>query len=270
MAALQAAVATAWAQVKPASNTAVNALQGAIDTALAGSSAVVTAWMDAWYEQQYWAAVETNLAAGAAGGDKAWNDRYVELSKTSPAQATTNPVTMGVISNSSASSLTQAQTNLTTLTATKTTADALVASLKKRIEDSTKEIKALLALSDGKSTASAASTGAGAGVLDARYATARAAWSTWVQTAPTKGGEQLAKDAAAAAAALVKASTKPPAGTAGYVAGGKTAVAKEEAESAWTKSQTTAKNAKDALTKVLTDAALKALRDDVTKQQGLW
>jgi len=130
MAALQAAVATAWAQVKPASNTAVNALQGAIDTALAGSSAVVTAWMDAWYEQQYWAAVETNLAAGAAGGDKAWNDRYVELSKTSPAQATTNPVTMLVISNSSASSLTQAQTTLTTLTATKTTADALVASLK--------------------------------------------------------------------------------------------------------------------------------------------
>lgn len=268
MAALQAAVATAWADVKPASDTAVNALQGAIDTALAGSSAVVTAWMDAWYEQQYWAAVETNLAAGQS--DKAWNDRYVELSKTSPAQATTNPVTMGVISNSSASSLTQAQTNLTTLTATKTTADALVASLKKRIEDSTKEIKALLALSDGKSTASAASTGAGAGVLDARYATARAAWSTWVQTAPTKGGEQLAKDDAAAALALVKASTKPPAGTAGYVAGGKTAVAKEEAESAWTKSQTAAKNAKDALTKVLTDAALKALRDDVTKQQGLW
>lgn len=174
MGTLQAAVATAWADVAPASNTAGNALQGAIDTALAGQSAVVTAWMDAWYEQQYWAAVKTDLAAGQA--DKAWQDRYVELSKTSPANATTNPTTMAVISAASAASLTAAQTNLTTLTATKTTADALVASLKLRIEDSTKEIKALLALSDGKSTASAASTAAGAGVLDARYATARAAW----------------------------------------------------------------------------------------------
>jgi len=130
MGTLQAAVATAWADVKPASNAAGNALQVAIDTALAGQSAVVTAWMDAWYEQQYWAAVKTNLAAGAAGGDKAWQDRFVELSKTTPANATTNPTTMGVISASSAASLTSAQTNLTTLTATKTTADALVASLK--------------------------------------------------------------------------------------------------------------------------------------------
>lgn len=91
-----------------------------------------------------------------------------------------------------------------------------------------------------------------------------------MQTSPSKGGEQLAKDAAASAAALVKASTNPPKGTAGYVAGGATAVAEEEAKAAWTKSQTDAKNAKSALTAVLTDAALKALRDEVTKQQGLW
>jgi hypothetical protein len=271
---LQAAVVAAWDDgVKPKSGTLASDLQAAIS--MTAQAALQTAWMEAWYDGQYWASVGTNIAVGQT--PKPWADIYTVRSATTNT-VNTNPTGAGAKQTASAGSSGTANgivgtaATLATLNATKTTADAAVASLQARIGNSTTEVEALLALANGLSTANAAST-SGPGVLDTRFGTALKAWQDYTKTSAPKGGQQLATEAKTAADAKVKASAGTfgvAAGATKYVAGGPLANTVDSTLDAWTKSKTKAVDAKKALTAVITDVALKALRDDVNTKQGLW
>lgn len=68
---MQKNLVTEWAKVAPTTSKE-NADQTKVRDALPASATLQTAWLEAWYDQQYWASINDNLATGKE--DKIWAD----------------------------------------------------------------------------------------------------------------------------------------------------------------------------------------------------
>lgn len=84
------AFATAQAAVNTAAGNVTATLLTNMTTAADSQAALEKAWLEAWYEQQYWAAITTQLTESTSGTkSKTFYDMTVTLGGSSTADDTT-------------------------------------------------------------------------------------------------------------------------------------------------------------------------------------
>lgn len=272
---MQKNLVTAWAKVTPTTSKE-NANQTKVRSALPASATLQTAWLEAWYDQQYWASIDTNLATGKE--DKVWAD-IAKVVNAKDAKLSTNATGAKAVVDAAKGELSGATANLTLWKATKTNADTNKQNIVDRISNSTTEIANLLTFSDGK-TADGVVPSSGA-ILDARYKTQLDAYNAYVKgfADPKKvaekdwGTQQKAVKALEDAVAAVgknNSDVKNKTTDTGKYDGTGQAKVMDAAKEAWDAAVKSAKDAADALTKALGANDLQKLRDAVKDQAGKW
>ena len=230
-----------------------------IVTQMDAQAALEKAWLQAWYLQQYWAAINTELNTATAGSKaNAYAAFVTTLSAASSADQTTQAGAAAFADNAD-TALQTAQGELATLQAATAAAEATVSELGKRI------VRAGVELAELDALANAGATGTldEAAALRAADSDAYAADGTG---GTTKGTRQLAADELVAANADVAART----GDGTVANGGALLEARTTAQTNWTTAQQALSAAQGALTTALDGADLAALRQTVEDDTAAW
>jgi hypothetical protein len=249
----QAAIQTAYALV---TSTLYTNMAGAADT----QAALEKAWLEAWYLQQYWAAIKTELTQTTASTQaKTYYDKTVTLGGSSTSDDTTVAGAEAAAATAN-SSLVLATEQLATLQAATAAAAATVAALGTRIIRSNTQILELDALSNTGST----------GTLDLAAALRTADHDAYASDGsttayPAKGEADLALAAKNAADAAVLARSG-----ASTTDGGPLTEGRALALAAWTAAQGTQDVKAGELTAALGTASLVALRQSVADDTATW
>jgi len=255
---LAAALNTAWANV---TNTLYTNLIAATDA----QAALEKTWLQAWYEQQYWAALKTHLTTSDSGLTATSANTNAATARTETLKladsGTADDLTVSgaeAFTAGANTSLTNATEQLATLQAATTSAAAAVAALGTRITRSTTQIAELLTLASGDSSAP--------GELDDAAVLRTAEHSDYTNDGTNgdpKGEAVLAAEELAAANAAVAAA-------AGADPEGPLRLARTQAQQTWTAAQGTASDAEGALTAALSGAVLVDLRATVVSDKADW
>lgn len=231
-----------------------NTLYTNLATAADSQAALEKAWLQAWYEQQYWAAIKVQLTTAATATEATSDNtmsayvhtRVISLG-TSGTSDDSNVAGAEAATSTATTSLNNATEQLATLQANNAAAAATVAALGTRIKASTTQITELndLANSDGD------------GTLDEAAALRSAEHAAYTNDGSANGsvkGEavEAADELAAANAAVAAAVNTDPEGA--------LLAARTQAQGTWTQAKSDASDAEGALTNALGTAVLVELR----------
>lgn len=111
------------------------------------------AWLQAWYVQQYWAAIVAELAVGKSGSMAEKVEGFVTTLGGNSAQGRASKAGAEADANQADSDLTSAQAALATLAADVTSAQATVTELSSRIISAGAELAELRTLAAADATA---------------------------------------------------------------------------------------------------------------------
>lgn len=263
-AAKQTAVKGAWDTVIATSNTLHTNMVVIIDA----QADLEKAWLNAWYDEQYWVQVNAQLDTGTAGSlAKSYADQIALLGGTGTSVAD-NYTLANNAASSAQSAYDAAVAALALLQSAATTTAAVSNELGKRITRATAEIAELNTLS----TTPAPATGFGTGTLDLQAKKRTEDYNAFASdgvvanfgTVP-KGDKVKADEAKVAADLAVKARSAPT-----VADGGALTEARTLADAAWTTAKTNATAADDALSTALGSAVLATLRSTVATDTADW